>query len=128
MALTLTLQARPSRKANVALWTAQALTAGIFLFAGGSKLAMPLDLLAQMSPLPALLLKVVGAVEVLGALGLLLPGIFRIRPSLTPLAAILLAPIVAVATVLTVATMGVAMAVLPFVTLLLCLTIARGRS
>lgn len=117
-----------SRKANVALWTAQGLTAAIFLIAGGSKLAMSMEMLAAASPLPALLLKFVGVCEVVGALGLVLPGIFRIRQSLTPLAAALLAPIVLVATIVTVATMGVAMAVLPFVTLLLSLTIAFGRT
>ena len=133
MAITLTaspissVTRATSRKASAALWAAQGVTAAIFLFAGASKLAMPLDLLAQMSPVPALLLKFVAVCEVAGGLGLVLPGIFRIQRQLTPLAAALLAPIVAVATVLTVITMGAAMAVLPFVTLLLSLTIVYGR-
>jgi hypothetical protein len=72
-----------------ALWTAQVLLALLFLFGGVVKLVMPIDeLLAQMPlPLPGLFIQFVGVAEVLGALGLLLPSILRIRPGLTPLAA-----------------------------------------
>ena len=71
------------------LWTIQILLALLFAVAGGTKLALPLDVLqAQMQvPLPGALLRFIGAAELLGALGLVLPGLLRIRPELTPLAA-----------------------------------------
>src|SRR5437870_2100094 len=72
---------------NVALWVVQGLLAALFLFAGGAKLVLPLDQLAGPVALPGWFLRFIGAAEVLGALGLVLPGLLRIRPGLTPLAA-----------------------------------------
>ena len=76
----------PARQ-NVLLWTAQVLLAALFLFAGGMKLILPAAQLAKQSPLPVLFLQFIGICEVLGALGLILPSLTRIRPDLTPLAA-----------------------------------------
>ena len=66
------------------LWIIQVLLALLFLFAGGTKLVLPLDVLTSMgSPnqvhLPGLLIRFIGVCEVLGALGLILPGLLRIR-------------------------------------------------
>jgi DoxX. len=77
---------------NIVLWIIQALLALLFLFTGGMKLVLSIDQIQAMgSPnqivLPALLVRFIGLCEVLGALGLILPGLFRIRPGLTPLAA-----------------------------------------
>jgi len=72
---------------NVALWIVQGLLATLFLFAGGAKLVLPLDQMAGPVPLPGWFLRFIGVAEVLGALGLVLPGLLRIRPGLTPLAA-----------------------------------------
>ncbi len=71
------------------LWIVQVLLALLFLFAGGMKLVTPLDVLyAQMPlPLPGIFIRFIGVCEVAGALGLILPGITRIRPELTSLAA-----------------------------------------
>src|SRR5918911_4144769 len=76
-------------KRTYALWTIQGLLALIFLFAGGMKLAMSgEELAAAMTlPLPVLFVRFIGVCEVLGALGLVLPGVLRIRTALTPLAA-----------------------------------------
>ena len=115
-------------KASAALWTTQGLVTAIFLFAGVSKVLIPLDMLAQLSPLPALLLKFIGAAEVTGAVGLILPGLLHIRPGLTPIAAGCLSMIVACATAITLAGGDVIGAVLPLVTLLLSLFIVYGRS
>lgn len=78
-----------SKKASVLLWTVQSLLALVFLFAGGMKLVMPIAALTQQGgpPLPGLFLRFVGVLEVSGALGMILPGLLRIRPVLTPLAA-----------------------------------------
>ena len=89
-----------------ALWIVQGLLALIFLFAGGTKLILPLEVLASMGspnqiPLPGLFVRFIGVAEVLGAIGLILPGLLRIRPGLTPLAAVGLVIIMIGATVLT---------------------------
>ncbi len=72
---------------NKVLWIVQGALALLFLFAGGMKLVLPLEALTGPVPLPGLFLRFIGVVEVLGALGLILPGLFNVRPGLTPLAA-----------------------------------------
>ena len=69
------------------LWIVQALLALLFLFTGGMKLVLPIEELTAEMPLPGLFVRFIGVAEVLGALGLVLPGLLRIRPGLTPLAA-----------------------------------------
>ena len=76
-----------SRLARGFLWAVQALLAALFLFGGGMKLVMPVAALTADTPLPGTFLRAVGMVEVLGALGLVLPGLLRLHPALTPLAA-----------------------------------------
>ena len=114
-------------RTNKALWVVQALLAALFLFAGGMKLAMPAAALAQQSPLPAEFLKFIGAAEVLGAFGLVLPGIFRIRQELTPLAAAGLVAIMTGAVVVTVTTVSAGAAVTPAVVGVLAFVVAWGR-
>src|SRR5215213_3539434 len=91
---------------NRALWIVQGLLAFLFLFAGGVKLVMPLDDLVAQSGLPGPLILFIGVAEVLGALGLILPGVLRIRPDLTPLAAAGLVVVMLGATALTAAGVG----------------------
>lgn len=117
---------------NTALWIIQVLLALLFLFAGGTKLVLPLDVLTAMgSPnqvhLPGLLIRFIGVCEVLGGLGLILPGLFRIRPVLTPLAAAGLVIIMIGASVLTFAGDGFAMALPPLVVGILTAFVAYGR-
>ena len=69
------------------LWIVQGLLAFIFLFAGSTKLVLPLDKLAGPVALPGLFIRFIGVCEVLGAIGLILPGLLNIRPALTPIAA-----------------------------------------
>src|SRR5262249_60240165 len=71
---------------NRALWIVQVLLALVYLFAGGAKLVLPLEAMAGPVTLPGPLLRFIGVCEVLGALGLILPGLLRVRPGLTPLA------------------------------------------
>lgn len=112
---------------NRLLWVIQALLALVFLFAGGMKLVMPAaDLTAQM-PLPAAFLRFVAVMEILGGLGLVLPGILHIQVKLTPLAAAGLVMIMIGAVVVTIQTMGVATAALPFITGVLAAFVAYGR-
>ena len=117
---------------NVVLWIIQVLLALLFLFAGGTKLVMSIEAMRAMgSPnqilLPGLLIRFIGVCEVLGALGLILPGLFRIRPDLTPLAAAGLVIIMIGATVVTVAGGDVAPALFPLVVGILAAFVAYGR-
>ena len=87
---------------TVALWIIQSLLAALFLFAGAVKLVLPAQDLTGPIAMPILFLRFIGALEVLGALGLILPGLLRIRTGLTPLAALGLAIIMVGATVTTI--------------------------
>jgi len=93
------------------------------------KLVVPLEeLMKQMPlPLPGLFLRFLGVAEVLGAVGLILPGLLRIRPGLTPLAAAGLVIIMIGATGYTVASGEVALALIPLVVGLLSACVAYGR-
>ena len=110
-----------------ALWIVQGLLALLFLWAGGIKLILPLEKLAGPIPLPGLFLRFIGVAEVLGAIGLILPGLLRIRPGLTPLAAAGLVIIMIGATVIGVAGGDVTMALIPLVVGLLSAFVAYGR-
>ena len=104
----------------------------LFLFAGGSKLVIPPDVLAKMgSPnqilLPGWFVRFIGVMEVLGALGLILPGLLRIKPWLTPLAAAGLVVIMIGAAALTMAADGVAAGAVPLMAGLLAAFVAYGR-
>ena len=79
-------------------------------------------------PLPGLFLRFIGICEVLGALGLILPGLLRVRPGLTPLAAAGLVVIMIGATVLTLAGgQGAALALPPLIIGLLAAFVVYGR-
>ena len=117
---------------NIVLWIIQVLLALLFLFAGGMKLVIAPEVLQSMgSPnqivLPGLLVRFIGVCEVLGGLGLILPGLLRLRPGLTPLAAAGLVIIMIGATVLSFVSDGMAAALIPFVTGILAAFIAYGR-
>jgi len=115
---------------NYVVWIVQGLLALIFLFTGGTKLILPIEVLTEQTPLPGLFVRFLGVAEVLGAIGLILPGLLRIWPVLTPLAASGLVIIVTGATVLTlvgVVPVGAAMALIPLVVGLLSAFVAYGR-
>jgi hypothetical protein len=109
------------------LWVVQALLAAVFLFAGASKFIMSVEEMTKDIHLPGLFLRFIGAVEILGAIGLILPSLLRIRPALTPLAASGLVIIMIGATVLSFMIGGVVMALAPFVVGLLAAFVAYGR-
>src|SRR5262249_37437013 len=114
---------------NVVLWVIQGLLALQFLYAGVIKFVMPVEQMTKQMPggLSGNFLHFIGVCEVLGALGLILPGILRVRPGLTPLAASGLVIIMAGATVLTAIGGQVGMAAIPLVGGALPAFIAFGR-
>jgi uncharacterized membrane protein YphA (DoxX/SURF4 family) len=112
------------------LWAAQILIALLFLFAGSMKFVLPADKMQQGSIiLPMAFIHFIGVCECLGALGLLLPGLLRIRTSLTPLAAAGLTIIMIGATIVTAIGMSVPGAILPAVvgTITAWIAYNRGR-
>ncbi|WP_182112290.1 MULTISPECIES: DoxX family protein [unclassified Actinotalea] len=76
---------------TVALWVAQILLALAFLAAGTMKATRPKAALEPMLPwvadFSATQVRLIGVVEVLAALGLVLPALTGIAPVLTPVAA-----------------------------------------
>lgn len=115
------------------LWIIQILLALLFVFAGGSKLVMSIEVMQDLArqsgqtPLPGMLLRFIGLSELLGGLGLVLPALFRIRPGLTPLAAAGLLIIMIGATVITLSSGTVATALFPLIVCLLLLFVLYGR-
>jgi hypothetical protein len=77
--------------------------------------------------LPVLFLRGLGVIEILGAVGLILPGLLRTRPGLTPWAAAGLVIIMIGATVITAATGPFATALFPLIIGLLAAFVAYGR-
>lgn len=116
------------RRTNAILWTIQGLLALAFLFAGTMKVVTPAATLAQLaSPLPVALLKFIGLCEVTGALGLVLPGMLRIRTYLTPLAAAGLVIIMSGAVSANLALARAGQATAPAVLGLLAILVVYGR-
>lgn len=87
-----TQAAQASKGMRIGLWTAQALLAAAFVMAGGMKVSAPIEQLqAQMPWVSGAMggaVRFIGAVEILGGLGIILPSITRIMPKLTSLAAL----------------------------------------
>jgi len=113
---------------NVLLWIVQGLLAALFLFSGGMKLVLPIEAMAGPITLPGPFLRFIGVAEVLGAVGLILPGALRIQQQLTPIAAAGLVIIMIGATVVTALPGALAPALVPFAVGLLAASVAYGRS
>lgn len=110
-----------------ALWGAQVLLALTFLFAGAGKFLMSAEDLTKDSDLSVAFLRFIGVCEILGALGLILPGILHIRRGLTPLAAAGLVIIMIGAVVVTIVSTGVAPALFPLVVGVLAASVVYNR-
>ncbi len=116
-----------SRKTMIALWVVQALLAAVFLFAGGFKLVASAEQMKGPIDLPVWFVRFIGVCEVLGAVGLILPGLLGIRVDLTPLAAWGLVVIMIGATVLNAIGLGIGMALPTVVIGVLAGFVAFGR-
>jgi hypothetical protein len=92
---------------NLALWIIAGLLAAVFLLAGANKLFIPQRKLAKapgggwvLDFSPAFV-KLLGAVELLGAAGLILPAALGVAPILVPVAAVGLGTIMIGAAIVT---------------------------
>ncbi len=116
-----------TRKSGAILWIIQVALAALYLFAGAMKFILPVAAMTKQIPFPGWFLHFIGACELLGAAGLILPGALHIHEELTPLAATGLVVIMIGAVVVTVATMGVLPTLMPFVAGCLAAFVAYGR-
>jgi DoxX-like family len=77
---------------NISLWAAQLLLAAAFGLFGSMKATQPLDQLATMMKwiptMSPIFVRTLGTLEVLGAIGLVLPWLTGIKPRLTVAAAL----------------------------------------
>ena len=77
---------------GIALWAVQVLMAAAFLVAGATKLSQPKEKLvknmAWVEDFSQGTVRLIGALEALGAIGVVLPALTGILPWLTPLAAL----------------------------------------
>ena len=117
---------------NVILWILQVLLALLFIWAGAFKLVVPASVMAAQTPpgqvvLPGLFIKFIGLCELLGGFGLILPGVFKTRQYLIPLAALGLVIIMIGATVVVLMGGMVGVAVTNLVIGLLLAFVAYGR-
>ncbi|HZP58396.1 MAG TPA: DoxX family protein [Dehalococcoidia bacterium] len=108
-------------------WGLQIALAALFLFAGAGKLVASSGYLADHSPFTPGFMRFIGLCEVLGAIGLTLPGALRIRPALTPVAAAGLVVIMCGATVVTALQDSVVLALGPALVGVCAALVARLR-
>ena len=113
---------------NSALWILQVLLAMVFLVHGGFMVAPPAEMVAMINAqlTPAFRL-FIGLAEVLAAVGLILPGLTRILPWLTTLAAAGLMLVMSSATLLHILRGEKGSAFTTAILLLLVTTVVYGR-
>ena len=114
---------------NIFLWIIQALLSLLFIFAGVMKFVMPVEEMTKQMPvaISGSFLHFIGVCEILGGLGLILPALLRIKPGLTPLAAIGLAIIMIGAVAIALIGGMISGALEPLVVAVLLIVIAYGR-
>lgn len=88
---------------NLLLWAVQVAVTFMFIMAGLFKTNQPFEVMVETTPwvasVPLELVKFIGFCEFVGAVGLILPSIFRIKPFLTIWAALGLGLIMSLAAV-----------------------------
>jgi putative oxidoreductase len=116
---------------DIALWIIQSVAAIFFLMAGSMKLFQPFDRLAVRYPwmkqTPQPFVRFIGACELAGGLGLILPAVTRIVPQLTIAAAAGLAALMACAIVFHLQRREISHSAVTLVICLIALFIALGR-
>ena len=117
---------------GIALWIVQVLLAVAFLGAGATKLSQPKEKMAKnmawVEDFSQPTVRLIGALEVVGAIGLVLPALTGIVPWLTPLAALGLVLLMAGAVYTHLRREEGSAVVPPAVLLLLATLVAVGRS
>lgn len=119
---------------NTALWIVTGILTALYLLSGLGKLFTPREKMAGISSgtdwvldFRPVTLKALGAAEVLGAVGLILPALLDIAPILVPLAALGLALIMSGAVLLRIRRHELKLALLDLTYLALTAFVAYGR-
>ena len=118
---------------TLSLWIIAGLMAAVFLLAGANKLLIPRKNLAKapgggwVLDFSAGFVKALGAVEILGAVGLILPALLDIAPILVPMAAVGLATIMVGAAIVTFRRREFTHVLLNLIYLALLVFVAGGR-
>lgn len=118
---------------NLALWIVACLLAALFLIAGTNKLIIPKDKLAKapgggwVDDFSANFLRTLGVVEILAAIGLILPALLDITPVLVPIAAVGLTTIMTGAVIIRIRRRETKMMLLNVFYLALAAFVALGR-
>jgi len=116
-----------TKRMNYTLWAVQIVLALLYLFAGSFKLILPVAEMTKQMAFPGALLRFVGGNEVLGAAGLILPGLLKRRKELTPVAAAGLSIVMLGATVLLIANPAAGSPLMPALVGILDGFVAWGR-
>ncbi len=114
-------------KPNTRLWFAQGLLGTLFVLTGGMKLFSPASALQGPIGVPVWFLRFIGAAELLGAVGLIVPWLTGIWPVLTPVAGAGLVVIMLGATGITAVGMSVPLAMFPVLIGALAASVVLGR-
>ena len=116
---------------GIALWVAQVLLAVAFLGAGAMKLSQPkkklVENMAWVEDFSQGTVRLIGALEVVGAIGIVLPALTGILPWLTPLAALGLVLLMAGAVYTHLRRSEYSVITVPAVLLILAAFVAYGR-
>jgi uncharacterized membrane protein YphA (DoxX/SURF4 family) len=113
---------------NVVLWILQALLALVFLAHGLMFLMPPPEIAAQMNAnLPRWFTLFLGVAEVAAGIGLVVPGVTRIKPVLVPAAALGIVLVLVAATIYHVMRSEMSSAVITGVLLVMAIVVAHGR-
>jgi uncharacterized membrane protein YphA (DoxX/SURF4 family) len=115
----------------IALWAVQVLLAAAFLVSGATKLSQPREKLvknmAWVEDFSQLTVRIIGVLEILGATGIVLPGLTGILPWLTPLAALGLVMTMIGAALTHLLRSEYSVITVPAVLLILAASVAYGR-
>ncbi|GAB3812386.1 DoxX family protein [Tessaracoccus terricola] len=117
---------------NTVLWIAAGILAAGMLLGGLTKALKSKDQLREsgmgwVEPWPPAALRAIGCAEVLGAVGVILPGLLGIAPILVPIAAVCLAVTMVGAVIVHAARKEFAALGMPLVLLTLAVFVAVGR-
>lgn len=116
---------------NLSLWIVQVLLALLYIMAGANKSFVAIDELSKMLPwvlnVTPELVRFIGVCELLGALGLILPSVLRIKPILTPIAATGLSIIQVLATIFHIKNEELSMIGLNLIILIMSVFVVWGR-
>ena len=120
-----------SKALNIGLWVGQLLLGAFFLMVGYSHAILPYEEIAEqatwMKEMPRWLSLFIGYAELAGGAGLILPAATRIKPWLTPLAALGVATIMVLALLFHVVRGEVSVTWIHAVVASLALFVAWGR-